>query len=140
MGEGAQWQRPGRIHRAFAPQGERDRMTTSECIFCGMARNPTHESVIYRDDRVFVVRDINPQAPVHLLIIPNMCLKSLAYIGPGQVPIMGHLFVIAEEMARREGVTLSGYRLVLNQGSDSGQEIDHLHLHLLGGRHLPALG
>ena len=115
-------------------------MTTSECIFCGMARNPTDESVTYRDDRVFVVKDINPQAPVHLLVIPNMHLNSLAYIGPGQVPVMGHLFVVAEEMARREGVTLSGYRLVLNQGSDAGQAIDHLHLHLLGGRPLPALG
>ena len=114
-------------------------MTTSQCIFCDMARNPTHESVIYRDDRVFVIRDINPQAPVHLLIIPNMHLSSLAYIGPGQVPIMGHLFVVAEEMARREGITLSGYRLILNQGTDSGQEIDHLHLHLLGGQPLGGL-
>ncbi len=115
-------------------------MTSGECIFCGMARNPTHEAVIYRDDRGFVVRDINPQAPVHLLVIPNMHLTSLAYIGPGQVPVMGHLYVVAEEMARREGVTLSGYRLTLNQGRDAGQVIDHLHLHLLGGKPLPALG
>ena len=118
----------------------RDRMTTSECIFCGMARNPAHESVIYRDDRVFVVKDINPKAPVHLLIIPNMHLNSLAYIGPGQVPIMGHLFVVAEEMARREGAALSGYRLTLNQGQDSGQEIAHLHLHLLAGQPLGSMG
>jgi histidine triad (HIT) family protein len=69
-----------------------------------------------------------------------MHLPSLAYIGPGQVPIMGHLFVVAEEMARREGVTLSGYRLVLNQGPDSGQEIEHLHLHLLGGQPLGNMG
>ncbi len=115
-------------------------MSTSECIFCGMARDSSHEAPIYRDERCFVVRDINPKAPVHLLIIPNMHLPSLAYIGPGQVPIMGHLFVVAEEMARREGVTLSGYRLVLNQGSDSGQEIEHLHLHLLGGQPLGNMG
>ena len=101
-------------------------MSTSECVFCGMVRDPAHQAPIYRDDRVFVVRDINPKARVHLLIIPNMHLASLAYIGPGQLPIMGHLFVVAEEMARREGVTLSGYRLVLNQGADSGQEIEHL--------------
>jgi histidine triad (HIT) family protein len=105
-----------------------------------MARDSIHEAPIYRDDRVIVVRDINPKAPVHLLIIPNMHLASLAYVGPGQVPIMGHLFVVAEEMARREGVTLSGYRLVMNQGQDSGQEIDHLHLHLLGGQPLGAMG
>ena len=115
-------------------------MTTTECIFCGMARDSTHESPIYRDDRVFVVRDINPKAPVHLLIIPNMHLASLAYIGPGQIPIMGHMFVVAEEMARRESVTLSGYRLSLNQGKDSGQEIEHLHMHLLGGRPLEDMG
>ncbi len=115
-------------------------MTTRECIFCSMARDSLHESPIYRDDQVFVVRDINPKAPVHLLIVPNAHLASLAYVGPGQEPIMGHMFVVAEEMARREGVTLSGYRLSLNQGEDSGQEIEHLHLHLLGGRQLGAMG
>ncbi|MBM3943312.1 MAG: HIT domain-containing protein [SAR202 cluster bacterium] len=115
-------------------------MTTKQCIFCSMAKDPVHPSPIYRDDRVFVVKDIKPKAPVHLLIIPNMHLNSLAYIGPGQVPIMGHMFVVAEEMARREGVTLSGFRLSLNQGQDSGQEIDHLHLHLLAGRRLQGMG
>ncbi len=115
-------------------------MSTNQCIFCDMARDPVHPAPIYRDDRVFVVRDINPKAALHLLIIPNMHLASLAYIGPGQVPIMGQLFVVAEEMARREGVTLSGFRLALNQGQDSGQEIDHLHLHLLAGQKLGAMG
>ena len=115
-------------------------MSTSECIFCGMVRDPVHQAPIYRDERVFVVRDINPKARVHLLIIPNIHLASLAYIGPGQVPIMGHLFVVAEEMARRERVTLSGYRLILNQGTDSGQEIEHLHMHLLAGQPLGSMG
>ena len=115
-------------------------MSTSECVFCGMVRDPVHQAPIYRDERVFVVRDINPKARVHLLIIPNTHLASLAYIGPGQVPIMGHLFVVAEEMARREGVTLSGYRLVLNQGTDSGQEIEDLHMHLLAGQRLGSMG
>ena len=115
-------------------------MTTGGCVFCVMARDSAHESPIYRDEQVFAVRDINPVADVHLLIIPNIHLASLAYIGPGQVPIMGHLFVVAEEMARREGITLSGYRLVLNQGEDSGQAIEHLHMHLIGGRQLGALG
>ena len=115
-------------------------MATGECIFCGMAQDPAHPAPIYRDDRVFVLQDINPKAPVHLLIIPNMHLASLAYVGPGQVPIMGHMFVVAEEMARRQGVTLSGYRLALNQGKDSGQEIEHLHMHLLAGRPLGDMG
>ena len=115
-------------------------MSTSECVFCAMARDSAHQAPIFRDERVFVLRDINPKAPVHLLIIPNTHLPSLAYIGPVQVPIMGHMLVVAEEMARREGVTLSGYRLVLNQGRDSGQEIEHIHLHLLGGQPLGAMG
>ena len=120
--------------------GEKPEMSTGGCIFCNMARDSAHSAPIYRDEQVFVLRDIKPKARVHLLIIPNAHLASLAYIGPGQVPIMGHMFVVAEEMARREGVTLSGYRLVLNQGKDSGQEIEHLHMHLLGGQALGAMG
>ena len=80
------------------------------------------------------------QGPVHLLIIPHMHIASLAYVGPGQVPIMGHLFVVAEEMARRENVTLSGYRLVLNQGPDASQTMAHPHVHLMGGRKLGEMG
>ena len=89
---------------------------------------------------MIVIKDIKPQAKVHLLIIPIMCLKSLAYIGPGQIPIMGHLFVVAEEMARRAGITNSGYRLAMNQGEDAGQQVAHLHLHLIGGQSLAAMG
>jgi histidine triad (HIT) family protein len=100
----------------------------ADCIFCNIVRDSTNES------------DTNPQAKIHVLIIPNMHLNSLAYIGPGQIPIMGHLFVVAEEMARREGIALSGYRTVLNQGSDSGQEIAHLHMHVIGGQPLAAIG
>lgn len=114
--------------------------TTTQCIFCNIARNSAHPDVLYRDDRCFAVQDIAPKAPVHLLIIPNMHLASLAYIGPGQIPIMGHLFVVAEEMARRQNVTLSGYRLTLNQGPDAGQTIPHPHLHLLAGRPLGEMG
>ena len=115
-------------------------MTTRECVFCNIIRDPVHEAPIYRDERVIALRDINPKAVTHLLIIPTMHLASLAYVGPGQVPMMGHMFVVAEEMARREGVTLSGYRLALNQGQDSGQELEHVHLHLLAGQKLGAMG
>ena len=114
--------------------------TATQCVFCGIARDSADQDVIYRDDRCFVVRDVSPKAPVHLLVIPNMHIASLAYVGPGQVPIMGHLFVVAEEMARRKNVTLSGYRLVLNQGPDAQQTITHPHVHLLGGRQLGDMG
>ena len=112
----------------------------AECVFCTIVRETTNENIIYKDDKVIVIKDIKPQAKVHLLIIPIMCLKSLAYIGPGQIPIMGHLFVVAEEMARRAGITNSGYRLAMNQGEDAGQQVAHLHLHLIGGQSLAAMG
>lgn len=115
-------------------------MTTRDCIFCRIPQEDTGGTLLYRDERVYVIRDIHPKAQVHLLIIPLQHLGGLAYVGPGQVPIMGQLFVVAEEMARREGVTLSGYRLILNQGPDSGQEIPHLHMHLLAGQKLGAMG
>ena len=115
-------------------------MTTRDCIFCKIPRGEVDSQVLYRDERVYVIRDTNPQAPVHLLIIPFQHLASLAYVGPGQVPVMGHINVVAEEMARREGVTLSGYRLILNQGPDAAQAVEHIHVHLLGGKKLPALG
>lgn len=115
-------------------------MVTNQSVFSDIARDPLHPAPIYRDEQVIVIRDINPKAPVHLLIVPIMPLTSLAQIGPNQESLIGHMFVVAEEMARREGVTGTGFRLVLNQGSDSGQEIDHMHMHLLGGRALGDMG
>ena len=115
-------------------------MTTRDCIFCKIPRAELDSQVLYRDERVYVIKDLNPQAPVHLLIILIQHLASMAYVGPGQVSVMGHIFVVAEEMARREGVTLGGYRLVLNQGPDADQHVEHAHVHLLGGKRLPALG
>ena len=115
-------------------------MAARDCIFCKIPRGELEADVVYRDERVYVIRDINPQAPVHLLIIPLEHLAGLAYIGPGQIPAMGHVFVVAEEMARRHEVTLSGYRLILNQGPDAAQEVEHIHVHLLGGKPLPSLG
>ena len=113
---------------------------TTQSVFSDIARDPLHPDPIYRDEQVIVLRDINPRAPVHLLIIPIMPLMSLAQIGPNQQSLIGHMFVVAEEMARREGVTGSGFRLVVNQGGDAGQEISHLHMHLLGGRKLEGMG
>lgn len=110
------------------------------CIFCDIGKGQTDTEILFRDDRCFVIRDINPSAPTHLLIIPYSHLTSLASLGPGQEALVGHLFAVAEEMARREQVTISGFRLVINQGPDAGQGIPHLHLHLLGGRRLPGLG
>ena len=115
-------------------------MATRACIFCKIPQGEVEGQVLYRDDGVYVIKDINPQAPVHLFIIPVSHVASLAHVGPGQEQAMGHIFMVAEEMARREGVTISGYRLILNQGEDAGQAIEHTHVHLLGGKSLPPLG
>lgn len=105
-----------------------------------MAQDPGHPAPIYRDDLVFVLRDINPQAAVHLLIIPNNHFAALGSIAADQSAALGHMLTVAADMAGRESVAASGYRLVVNQGRDAGQEIEHLHLHMLAGQPLRAMG
>ena len=109
---------------------------SAECIFCKINRGEIPSDVLYRDDDCFVVRDIAPKAPVHLLIIPTAHFTYLSGLSSDFEPVIGRMFAAASEMAAREGVGDSGYRLVVNQGSHSGQEVPHLHLHLLGGKPL----
>ena len=110
-----------------------------DCIFCqiGQAQADTH---LYSDERCFVIRDIAPSAPTHLLVIPRQHITSVPTGNPKEEALLGHLLTVAEQMARREQVRQSGYRLVINQGRDAGQGVDHLHLHVLGGKPLPPLG
>ena len=115
-------------------------MLDVDCIFCKIARREVDSKFLYRDDRIYVIKDIRPISPVHLLIIPIQHITSLAYVGSRQSPMMGHIFTVAEEMARREGITVSGYRLVMNQGSDSGQSVTHIHMNLIGGTQLAGIG
>ena len=114
-------------------------MSANECVFCGMSAGTVEADFLYLDQQIMVVRDINPRAPTHLLIIPRRHIKGLTYAAGRTSATLGQLFVIAEEMARRQGVTLSGYRLVVNQGPDSGQELEHVHMHLLGGKPMTSL-
>ena len=114
-------------------------MSANECVFCGMSAGTVEADFLYLDQQIMVVRDINPRAPTHLLIIPRRHIKGLIYAAGRTSATLGQLFVIAEEMARRQGVTLSGYRLVVNQGPDSGQELEHVHMHLLGGTPMTSL-
>jgi len=90
--------------------------------------------IVYEDEQCVVLRDINPQAPVHLLIIPRKPIPSLNEVTEEDAPLIGHLFVVARQMAEREGITRTGYRTVFNTGPDAQQSVYHLHLHLLGGR------
>jgi histidine triad (HIT) family protein len=115
-------------------------MTIKECIFCGISRGAVEADILYRDEQLMVFKDANPEAPTHLLIIPRRHVAGLSYAGGRTAGVLGQMFGLAEEMARREGVTISGYRLVMNQGPDSGQELEHLHMHLMGGKTLGAMG
>src|SRR4051794_37234800 len=107
-----------------------------ECLFCRIISGDIKGDVVYRDDEMTAFRDINPQAPTHILIVPNAHLASVAAMGEEHVPLMGRIIHRAAELARREGIAAGGYRLVANTGADAGQSVGHFHLHLLGGRRL----
>ena len=92
--------------------------------------------IVYEDDLVFAFRDIHPQAPVHVLIIPKRVIARIGAAGSGDQELLGHLLLKAGEVARMLGVADTGYRLVFNHGSDGGESVPHLHCHLLGGRPL----
>jgi len=111
-----------------------------DCIFCRINAGEIQSDILYQDDEVIAFRDINPQAPTHILIIPKAHIPSLAEITAEQQALMGHLVYVTTEVARREGIAESGYRLVVCSGPDSGQEVPHIHFHLLGGRKLGKLG
>jgi histidine triad (HIT) family protein len=90
--------------------------------------------IVYRDDKVVAFRDIRPAAPVHILIVPRKPIPTTDEIADEDEALMGHLMIVARNIAREQGVAKSGYRLILNCNPDSGQEVYHLHLHLLGGK------
>ena len=106
------------------------------CVFCRIIAGEILATFLYQDDRVIAIRDIEPQAPTHLLIIPKAHIPSLAELGAEQANLAGHLISVANELARREGVAERGYRLVINSGREGAQVVPHLHLHLLAGRKL----
>lgn len=107
-----------------------------ECLFCAIAEGRIPAALVYQDDRALAFRDIRPQAPVHILVIPRRHLPSLNEVGEEDRELVGHLLRVAAEIARQESVSLSGWRLAVNCGPDAGQAVDHLHFHVLGGRPL----
>ena len=111
-----------------------------ECIFCDIGAGKIDSEILYRDDGCFVIRDIAPKAPSHLLVIPNEHFTYLEHLTPHFYPVLGRMLTAAAEMAGREGIDASGYRLVFNQREDAGQQVPHLHLHLLGGKPLRDMG
>lgn len=109
---------------------------TQDCLFCRIYRGDIPSDILYRDDLAFVIRDIAPRAPVHLLAIPTRHFVLADDLDAGAEPLVGHLLAVGREMARREGIAESGYRLAVNQGEHGGQTVDHLHVHVLGGHPL----
>lgn len=111
-------------------------MSEENCLFCRMISGEITTDVVYRDEYAFVIRDINPQAPIHLLVIPTEHLDSLDDAGKRHEPVLGHLLRVVARVANNEGLTDSGYRTVINTGAGAGQSVFHLHVHVLGGRSL----
>lgn len=108
----------------------------SDCIFCKIIAGEIPSTLLYQDDQVTAFRDINPAAPVHILIVPNLHLASINDLTSEHEPLVGYMFSIARQLAEQERIAGSGYRLIINTGPDGGQEVFHLHLHLLGGHRM----
>jgi len=106
------------------------------CIFCQIASGEVPSEILYQDEEVIAFRDINPQSPTHLIIIPKKHIPSLAHLSEAESSLIGDMVNVANQLARREGISESGYRLVINCGEQGGQLVPHLHMHLLGGRNL----
>ena len=109
-------------------------MSEQDCLFCRIIAGEVPAEVIYQDERGIAMRDINPQAPVHLLVIPREHMESLDEASQKDEALLGHLLRIAARIANEQGLSESGYRTVVNTGAGVGQSIFHLHLHVLGGR------
>lgn len=109
---------------------------TGDCLFCQIAAGTIPATIVHDDDQVMAFRDIAPRAPTHLLLIPRQHIDSALELTELDGPLLGRLFAVAADLARSEGIAAGGYRLVTNIGDWGGQTVDHLHLHLLGGRSL----
>ena len=109
---------------------------TDSCIFCKIVSGEAKAAVVYRDEQVTAFRDIHPVAPTHILIVPNKHIESVSTLEAEDKPLIGHLLTVASQLAKEEGISKGGYRLITNTGVDGGQTVLHLHLHLIGGQRM----
>ncbi|MGH8427799.1 MAG: histidine triad nucleotide-binding protein [Gammaproteobacteria bacterium] len=107
-----------------------------DCVFCKMVRGEIKPDTVYEDEEILAFRDLNPQAPVHILVIPKRHIPTTNDLSAADEELMGRLVLATARIAEEEGVAESGYRTVLNCNAGAGQSVFHLHLHLLGGRRL----
>ena len=112
----------------------------ADCLFCNMSSGAVPADKVAENKDAFAIRDINPRAPIHALIIPRKHIPTAADIEWGNAEELAGIFMLASEVARLEGVAADGYRLAINVGEAAGMTISHLHLHLVGGRRLGAEG
>lgn len=105
-----------------------------DCIFCKIIRKEIPTELVYEDEKVIAFNDIQPEAPVHILIVPKEHIPTLNDIGPEQKNLMGHILWTIKEIARMKNLQESGYRIITNCGTGAGQVVFHLHFHLLGGK------
>jgi histidine triad (HIT) family protein len=107
-----------------------------DCTFCQIASGKIPADIVYQDQEIIAFRDINPKAPVHLLIIPKRHIPSLNQLTEKDLALVGRMVALASRLAQDEGLAEKGYRLAINCGKEGGQLVPHLHMHLLGGRQL----
>ncbi len=108
----------------------------ADCLFCKIRDGQIPAKLVHEDDRCFAFRDINPQAPTHVLIVPREHVPTLNDLGPAHEALVGHLQLVAAQIARAEGIADRGWRAVFNTNRGAGQTVFHIHLHVIGGRDL----
>jgi histidine triad (HIT) family protein len=107
---------------------------STDCLFCRIAAGEVPATRVHEDDLVVAIRDVAPRAPTHILLMPREHIASAVDLTDADAPVIGRLFAAAAQIARREGIAENGYRLVSNVGRWGGQTVEHLHVHLMGGR------
>ena len=107
------------------------------CIFCKIVKKEIPSEMVYENEKVAVFKDINPLAPIHLLLIPKVHIESIDDLKSKDKDLIGEIILTAKKIAKEKGLAESGYRLVFNVGKNAGQTVEHLHLHLIGGKNLP---
>jgi histidine triad (HIT) family protein len=108
-----------------------------QCIFCKIVSGEAQAHILYQDELVTAFFDLRPITPVHILVVPNRHIESINQAAASDEILLGHMLMVARNLALEQHLNNSGYRLVINTGPDAGQSIYHLHLHLIGGRHMP---
>ena len=109
-------------------------MSNADCLFCKFVSGELDADIVFKTDHVLAFRDINPQAPTHILIVPRKHIATINDLTEANTDEIGNLFLVAKELAKEEGFSEDGYRVVMNCNAAAGQTVFHLHLHLLGGR------